>query len=140
MGNGIRRAAADDVKDDTLTRGVIGCAIKVHKALGVGLLESAYEACLCHELLKLGFTVVRQPTLPVIYDGLRIDLGFKPDLIINNELIVELKVVAQLLAIHEAQILTYLRLSGIERGLLMNFHAQPLSKGIRRFVLSRLSH
>lgn len=133
------RTAANDVEDDELTRRIIGCAIKVHRALGVGLLESAYEACLTYELIKQGFSVVRQSTLPVIYDGVHINVGFKPDLIIDNELIIELKTVSQLLPIHEAQMLTYLRLAGIERGLLMNFHTQPLWKGIRRFVLSRHS-
>ncbi len=82
---------------------------------------------------------MRQVLLPVTYDGMKIGAGYKPDIIINNELLIELKTVAQLLPIHDAQILTYLRLSGIERGLLMNFHSQPLVKGIKRFALSRIS-
>jgi len=85
-----------------------------------------------------GLAVARQVVLPITYDGMRIDAGYKPDIIVNGELLLELKSVTQVLPIHEAQILTYLRLSGIERGLLMNFHSQPLSKGIRRFALSRL--
>lgn len=133
-----RRSASEDVRDDRLSHQVIGCAIKVHRALGIGLVESAYEACFSYELAKEGLAVARQVVLPITYDGMRIDAGYKPDIIVNGELLLELKSVTQVLPIHEAQILTYLRLSGIERGLLMNFHSQPLSKGIRRFALSRL--
>ena len=136
----VRRQAADDVREDDLTRRVIGCAIAVHRTLGCGLLESAYEECLSYELAKHGFSVARQVTLPVIYDGVRIELGYKPDLVVDRELIVELKTVSKLLPVHEAQLLTYLRLSGITRGLLMNFNSQPLAKGIRRTVLSGFSH
>ena len=133
------RTAAEDVRDDDLTRRVIGCAITVHRALGSGLLESAYDECLAYELVKNGFSIGRHVTMPIIYDGVRFELGYRPDFIIEGELIVELKTVSQLLPIHEAQLLTYLRLSGITRGLLMNFHSQPLSKGIRRLVLSHTS-
>ncbi len=136
MSRSVDEEVAAEVNDDDLTRAVIGCAIKVHKALGVGLLESAYEEFFSHELVKNGFRVARQVTLPVAYDGVTVDLGFRPDLVINNELIVELKTVKQLLPTHDAQILTYLKLSGITRGLLMNCHALPLSKGIKRFVLN----
>jgi len=132
-----RQAAADDVREDDLTRRVIGCAITVHRTLGCGLLESAYDECLAYELFKNGFGVARHVAMPVMYDGVRIELGYKPDLIIDGELIVELKTVSQLLPVHEAQLLTYLRLSGIPRGLLMNFNSQPLVKGIKRMVLSR---
>ena len=131
------RPAADVVQQDPLTRGVIGCAITVHRTLGSGLLESAYDECLAYELVKNGFGIARHVMMPVIYDGVRIDLGYKPDFIVNSELIVELKTVSQLLPVHEAQLLTYLRLSGITRGLLMNFHCQPLVKGIKRMILSR---
>jgi GxxExxY protein len=89
-----------------------------------------------YELVKTGLSVARQVTLPVTYDGVTFDLGYKPDLIINRELIVEIKTVTQILPVHHAQLLTYLRLSGISRGLLMNFHAHPLSSGIKRFVLT----
>ena len=129
--------AAYDGPEDDLTRRVIGCAITVHRALGCGLLESAYDECLAYELVKNGFSIARHVTMPIIYDGMRIELGYKPDFIIEGELIVELKTVSQLLPVHEAQLLTYLRLSRITRGLLMNFHAQPLTKGIRRMILSR---
>ncbi|MDP9178485.1 MAG: GxxExxY protein [Gemmatimonadota bacterium] len=103
-------AVADDVREDDLTRRVIGSAITVHRALGCGLLESAYDECLAYEFVKNGFGVARHVAMPIIYDGVRVELGYKPDLIIDGELIVELKTVSQLLPVHEAQLLTYLRL------------------------------
>lgn len=129
--------ASNDIRDDELSHRVIGCALKVHRVIGSGLLESAYEACLVYELVKSGYNVARQVALPIIYEEVRVDVGYRPDLIVNNELMVELKTVTQLLPVHNAQLLTYLRLSGIERGLMINFHAHPLSKGIKRLVLSR---
>lgn len=138
MPNAAEMAGANEQEDD-LTRRVIGCAITVHRALGCGLLESAYDECLAYELVKNGFSIARHVTMPIMYDGIRIELGYKPDFIIEGELIVELKTVSQLLPVHEAQLLTYLRLSGITRGLLMNFHSQPLSKGIRRMILTPTS-
>ena len=130
---------SNDIRDDELSHRVIGCALKVHRTIGSGLLESAYEACLVYELAKAGFKVARQVALPIIYEEVRVDVGYRPDLIVNAELMVELKTVAQLLPVHDAQLLTYLRLSGIERGLIINFHAHPVSKGIKRMVLSRTS-
>ncbi len=126
-------------REDDLTRRVIGCAITVHRALGCGLLESAYDECFAYELVKNGLGVARHVAMPVMYDGVRIELGYKPDFVIDGELIVGLKTVSQLLPVHEAQLLTYLRLSGIPRGLLMNFNCQPLVKGIKRMILSRTS-
>ena len=132
-----RLSVSRDVRNDELSHQVIGCAIKVHRVLGNGLLESAYQGCLEYELTKAGMSVASQVSQPLIYDGARIECAYRVDLIVNNELLIEVKTVAQLLPVHEAQILTYLRLSGIERGLLLNFHAHPLSKGIKRFVLTR---
>jgi GxxExxY protein len=134
-----RRSASRDILDDELSHRIIGCAIKVHRVLGNALLESAYQGCLEHELRKSGMAVSSQVTQPLIYDGIRIELAYRLDLIVNDELVIELKTVTQLLPVHDAQMLTYLRLSGIERGLLMNFHAHPLVKGIKRFVLTRSS-
>ena len=134
MANLVRRPPSEII-DDQFTRRVLGCAIKVHKFTGVGLLENAYETFFTYELVKNGFSVARQVTLPAVYDGVRVDLGYVPDLIIDNRVIVEIKTVAQLLPVHDAQLLTYLKLSGIKVGLLMNFHAQPLMKGVRRMVL-----
>jgi GxxExxY protein len=122
---------------DPLTYRIIGCGIKVHQALGLALLESAYDECLRHELTKAGLEVTSKPSLPVEYDGLRLPRVFRPDLIVNGEVIVEIKTVVKLLPIHDSQLLTYMRLSEIERGLLMNFHARRLIDGVRRLILTR---
>jgi GxxExxY protein len=117
------------VEFDHYSNVVIGCAIKVHKALGPGLLESAYEACLAYELAKAGVPFARQVPLLVRYDGVEIDCAYRLDLVIDGTLIVELKAVNQLLPIHEAQILSYLRLSGMKVGILLNFHTIRLNDG-----------
>lgn len=108
--------------------------MKVHSALGPGLLESAYEACLVHELHKVGFHVASQLALPVVYDGIQIDVGYRIDLLVNDSIIVELKAVEKLLPIHQAQLLSYLKLSGKRIGLLINFHELHLRDGIKRMV------
>jgi GxxExxY protein len=120
---------------DPLTELIIGAAIEVRKRVGCGLLESAYHAFLCIEIQKLNLTLKSQPTLPVVYDGQRVELAYRPDVIVNNQVIVELKTVTAFLPVHEAQILTYLRLSGIRIGLLINFHAIPFKSGIKRFIV-----
>ena len=114
---------------------IIGAAIDVHRQLGPGLLESAYEQCLCHELHLRGLPFTCQVDLPVLYKGLRLDCGYKIDLIVNDEVIVELKAVERILPVHEAQLLTYLKLSGKKVGLLINFNAPLLTQGIIRRVL-----
>jgi GxxExxY protein len=114
---------------------VIGLAITVHRHLDPGLLESAYEECLCLELKEAGIGYRRQAPLPIVYKGIRLECGYRMDLVIENELIIEIKAVEQLLPIHDAQMLTYLRLSGIKAGLLMNFNNVVLKTGLRRFVL-----
>ena len=119
---------------DPLSQKVIGAAIEVHRALGPGLLESAYEVCLCLELTKVGVTFKRQVEMPVSYKGKRIDCGYRVDLIIEGTLLVELKSVDRLLPIHQAQLLTYLKLSGIRTGLLINFNSKVLKDGIKRLV------
>lgn len=113
---------------------VIGAAIAVHRELGPGLLESTYEACFQYELKKLGVSVRRQIELPVTYKGIKIDCGYRIDLLAENELIVELKSVETLQPIHAAQLVTYLKLSGSRLGLLINFNEKVLKRGIRRFV------
>ncbi len=120
---------------DPLTGEIIGAAIEVHRELGPGILESAYQECLCFELALRGLSLRRQAAMPVVYKGRRLDLGFRPDLIVEEKVIVELKCVEKLLPVHDAQLLTYLRLSGIKVGLLINFQAQPLMRGIKRLVL-----
>jgi GxxExxY protein len=118
-----------------LTQVVIGAAIEVHRALGPGLLESAYEECLCRELELRQVPFERQYALPVEYKGLRLDCGYRLDALVAGCLVVELKAVEALTPIHEAQLLTYLRLGGWKAGLLINFNVPLLKQGIRRIVL-----
>jgi GxxExxY protein len=118
-----------------LSERVIGLAIDVHRQLGPGLLESAYEECLCHEMKQGGISYARQVPLPVVYKSVRLDCGYRMDIVVEDELIIEIKAVERLLPIHEAQMLTYLRLSGHKVGLLMNFNGVVLKDGLRRFVL-----
>ena len=113
---------------------VLSGAMKVHSALGPGLLESAYETCLVHEIVKRGLDVKRQAPQPVIYDGLKLDAGYKLDLLVNNCVIVELKAVEKLLPIHVAQLLSYLKLSGCSLGYLLNFNVVHMKDGIKRIV------
>ena len=120
---------------DTLSNRVIGLAIDVHRQLGPGLLESAYEECLCFEFRQNGIAFARQVPLPVVYKDVKLECGYRLDILVENELIVEVKAVERLMPIHEAQMLTYLRLSGHKVGLLMNFHSVVLKDGLRRIVL-----
>ena len=113
---------------------VVDAAIKVHRTLGPGLLESAYEACLLYELRKRQIKVLSQVELPVIYDGVVLDVGYRLDLLVEDCVIVELKAVEKLLPIHEAQLLSYLKSSGKQVGLLINFNVFRLKQGIKRFV------
>jgi len=113
---------------------VIDAAMKVHSALGPGLLENVYEACLKYELEKRGLKVQQQVGLPVVYDGVKIDLGYRLDLLVENEIVVELKTVDKLTAVHEAQLLSYLKLSTKKIGLLINFNVAHLKNGIKRMV------
>jgi GxxExxY protein len=122
------------ILENKISDGVIGAAIEVHKALGPGLLESAYEACLRRELDLRGIGYEQQQPLPVEYKGERVDCGYRLDLIVEGMLVVELKSVEELLPIHEAQLLTYLRLTGIHLGLLINFNVPVLRQGIKRMV------
>lgn len=117
-----------------LTEKIIGCAIEVHKALGPGLLESAYEECFCYELSQNGMVVNRQVPLPVIYKGIKLDCGYKIDVLVDDIIIIELKTVERLLPKHEAQLLTYLKVYQRPLGLLMNFNVPILKNGIKRLV------
>ena len=117
-----------------VTEAISGAAIAVHKALGPGLLESTYEACLVYELVERGIALERQKSLPVDYRGVRIDCAYRIDLLVAGTVIVELKAVERILPIHEAQLLTYLRLSGHPVGLLLNFNVPLMKDGIRRMV------
>ena len=119
---------------NALSEKIIGCAIKVHRTLGPGLLESTYEVCLVHELKKAGLKVERQVSLPVIYDGIKLDAGYQLDVLVEDAVIVELKSVENLLPIHEAQLLTYLKLANKKLGLLINFNVTLLKNGIKRKI------
>jgi GxxExxY protein len=119
----------------TLSERVIGAAIEVHRQLGPGLLESAYEECLCFELKQYDIDHRRQVALPVRYKDVRLECGYRIDIVIDEELIVEIKAVERLLPIHDAQVLTYLRLSGLRVGLILNFNSIVLKDGLRRVVL-----
>jgi len=118
-----------------ITSVVIGCAMKVHSFLGPGLLESAYETCLVHELKKNGIKVLSQVALPVVYDGVQLDAGYRIDLLVDDRIVVELKTVENLTALHQAQLMSYLKLSGKKVGLLINFNVVHLKDGIKRVVL-----
>jgi GxxExxY protein len=118
-----------------LTEQVIGAAIEVHRVLGPGLLESVYQRCLCHELKLRGIAHESQVKLPVMYKGLSLDCELYMDVVVAEKLVVELKAVDKLLPVHEAQLLTYLRLSGIGLGLLINFNVALLKEGIKRRIL-----
>lgn len=120
---------------DPLTEKVIGLAIEVHRNLGPGLLESVYEACLCHELQGAGLGFGKQVPIPVSYKNTSLECGYRADLLVEDRLMIELKSVERLIPLHEAQLLTYLRLSGIRTGLLLNFNVTVLKNGIRRFVV-----
>jgi GxxExxY protein len=120
---------------DGLTERVIGLAIEVHRGLGPGLLESAYEECLCYELKSAAISFSRQVPLPVTYKSVKLECGYRMDLVVEQRLVIEMKTVERLLPVHEAQLLTYLKLSGVPTGLLLNFHAAMLKDGIKRLVI-----
>ena len=117
-----------------LTGQIIGAAIEVHKTLGPGLLESAYEECLCRELSLRGFSYERQKEVPVEYKGVRLDCGYRLDIVVSESVVLEWKACDRLERIHQAQLLTYLKLSGIKYGLLINFNVPVLKDGIKRMV------
>jgi GxxExxY protein len=123
------------LQDEDLTSRVIGAAIDVHRELGPGLLESAYETCLCFELNLRGIAFARQVNLPVVYKGLRIDCGYRADIIVAEKIVVEIKAVDQVVELHKAQLLTYLRITGLQVGLILNFNTAVLKNGITRLVL-----
>ena len=120
---------------DELSYKVIGCALEVHKQLGPGLLENTYKQCLAYELAQAGLKFQMEVNLPVKYKEIRISTGYRIDILVEDKIIIELKCVDELHPIHEAQILTYMKLSNISIGLLINFNEQRLKDGIKRFVL-----
>ena len=119
---------------NTLTETIIGASIEVHRALGPGLLESAYEACLCHELRTRHIPFERQRELPVMYKDIYLNCGYRLDVLVADTVVVELEAIERLLPIHQAQLLSYLKLGGWKIGLLINFHVPLLKNGIKRMV------
>jgi GxxExxY protein len=116
-----------------VTKKIIGCALEVHKILGPGLLESAYEECLTHELSNQGLIVERQLPVPVVFKNIRLECGYRIDLLVEKSVIIELKSIDEFAPVHEAQILTYMKLANKEIGLLINFNVNLLKDGIRRY-------
>jgi len=117
-----------------ITENIIGAAIEVHKTLGPGLLKSAYQKCLHHELLALGYSVKKEIPQPIIYKDIKLDHGYRIDLLVENKIVIELKTVERFTDVHYAQILTYMRLGDYPLGLLLNFHTKLLKNGIKRFI------
>jgi GxxExxY protein len=120
--------------ENEISEKIIGCSIEVHKSLGPGLLESAYQECLCYELQKAGLYVEKQKALPLIYKEIKLDAGYRLDLIVENKVIIEVKSIDALNDIHTAQVLTYLKVSGCKLGLLINFNVLRLVDGLKRLV------
>lgn len=120
--------------NEELTKRIIGAAIEVHKILGPGLLESAYRECLARELSLMNIPIEKELNLPVVYKGVNLDCGYRMDFVVDNANVVELKTVDEILPVHKAQLLTYLKLTGLKTGLLINFNVPILSKGITRMV------
>ena len=121
-------------KLNKITKTIIGMAINIHRALGPGLLESAYEACMVYDLVKAGLKVEQQKPLPIVYRGVKLECSYRLDLMIEREVIVEIKSVEKLLPIHQAQLMSYLKLSDCKVGLLINFNVKVLKNGIKRVV------
>lgn len=117
-----------------ITEKIIGCAIEVHKQLGPGLLESTYETCLCYEIGKTGLTVQKQVAMPLVYKEIHLEHGYRLDLIVENAVVVEVKMTEAIAAVHVAQTLTYLKLSGAKIGLIINFNVLKLTDGIKRLI------
>jgi GxxExxY protein len=123
------------MKFSALSKRVIGCAIEVHRVLGPGLLESTYEQCLAHELGLNGIQYRTQHELPIEYKGIRLDCGYRVDVLVEDEIILELKSVDEIIGIHAAQLLTYMKLARIRQGFLINFNVRQLKHGLRSFIL-----
>lgn len=121
-------------KINELTEEIIGCAIKVHKELGPGLLESSYEECICYEMDQIGLKFRRQQPMPLVYKEVKLEIGYRPDVIVEDKVIIEVKAIEALNDVHVAQVLTYLKLSGCDVGLLINFNVNQLVKGVKRLL------
>ena len=130
----IRTPSSDGADLNAITHGIIAAAIEVHRQLGPGLLESAYQECVCYELSQMGLAFTREVQLPLSYKGLKLDCSYRIDLLVEDEIVVELKSVEQIVPVHSAQLLTYLKAANKQLGLLINFNVPVLKEGIRRIV------
>ena len=122
------------MNENDISKIIIGCAIEVHKKLGPGLLESAYQECLYYELKQAGLKVQKEKPMPIVYKEVKLDHGYRIDLLVENKVVIEIKIVEALTDVHTAQILTYLKLGDYKLGLLLNFHVAILKRGIKRFI------
>ena len=122
-------------RENQLSKDIIGCAIEVHKTLGPGLLESAYQTCLIHELRNKGLVVASEIPMPIIYKDIKLDHGYRMDLLVENKVVIEIKTVEAFTDVHLAQVLTYLKLGNYRLGLLVNFNTSLLKQGIKRIIL-----
>jgi GxxExxY protein len=123
-----------DLSENEIAKVVLDCAIKVHRTTGPGLLESAYQECLYYELVKKGMNVEKQKMLPLVYEEIHLDAGYRIDLLVNNKVVIELKSIDAIAPVHKAQVITYLKLSGCKLGLLINFNVALLKDGFKRIV------
>ncbi|MFN3941378.1 MAG: GxxExxY protein [Flavobacterium sp.] len=123
------------MSENEISHTIIGCAIEVHKQLGPGLLESAYQECLYYELVNKGLKVEKEKALPIVYKEIKLDHGYRIDLLVENKVVIELKTVEDFTEVHTAQVLTYLKLGQYKLGLLLNFHVSTLKEGIKRIIL-----
>jgi len=123
-----------EMTENELSNIIIGCAIEVHKHLGPGLLESAYQECLFYELTTKGLTVIKEKPMPIIYKDVKLDHGYRIDLLVNNKVVIEIKTVEAFTDVHTAQVLTYLKLGNYKLGLLLNFYVSTLKTGIKRVI------
>jgi GxxExxY protein len=122
------------MNENELSNIIIGCAIEVHKQLGPGLLESAYQECLFYELKNRGLNIINEKSIPIVYNDVKLDHGYRIDLLVENKVVIEVKTIEMFTDVHTAQVLTYLKLGGYKLGLLLNFHVTTLKSGIKRIV------
>lgn len=124
----------NEKNENELSNIILGCAIEVHKQLGPGLLESAYQECLYYELINKGLNVIKEKPMPIVYKDVKLDHGYRIDLLVNGKVVIEIKTVEMFTEVHTAQVLTYLRLGNYKLGLLLNFHVTTLKNGIKRII------
>ena len=127
------------MKENEISYKIIGCAIEVHKALGPGLLESAYQECLCFKLIQSGLRVEKEKPMPLVFEDVKLEVGYRVDILVENKVVIEVKSVEALNDVHKAQVLTYMKLGGYKLGLLMNFNVSKMTDGIQRLIDGELN-